>query len=63
MTAGEFKDLLNVADYSKAKGCAVEDITKHGIVESLETENFSLRLDTVVCRARAARFLRPGAIR
>ena len=35
MTEGEFKDLLNVADYSKAKGFKAEDIKKHGIFESI----------------------------
>jgi hypothetical protein len=35
MTEGEFKDLLNVADYSKAKGFKAEDIKKHGIFESV----------------------------
>ena len=34
MSEGEFKDLLNVADYSKAKGFKAEDIKKHGIFES-----------------------------
>ena len=34
MTEGEFKDLLNVADYSKAKVFKVDDIKKQGIFES-----------------------------
>jgi hypothetical protein len=33
MTEGEFKDLLNVADYSKAKGFKAEDIKKHGVFD------------------------------
>jgi len=44
MTAGEFKDLLNVADYSKAKGCAVEDITKHGIVGSIGDRKYLVKV-------------------
>jgi hypothetical protein len=53
MTEGEFKDLLNVADYSKAKGFKAEDIKKHGVFDQSGMENIWLRSGPGMSKARA----------
>ena len=44
MTEGEFKDLLNVADYSKANGFKAEDIRKHGVFESIGDGKYLVKI-------------------
>jgi hypothetical protein len=53
MTEGEFKDLLNVADYSKAKGFKAEDIRKHGVFESIGDGKYLVKVGPIMCRATA----------
>jgi hypothetical protein len=55
MTEGEFKDLLNVADYSKAKDSTPTTSKNTAALSRSERENIWLRLVRVTCRARAGR--------
>lgn len=58
MTEGEFRDLLNVADYSRAKGFKAEDIRKHGVFESIgATESIWLRLDRAMVQSESGPFI------
>jgi hypothetical protein len=54
MTEGEFKDLFNVADYSRARDSRPRTSGNTASSSRSATESIWLRLDRAMCRARAA---------
>jgi hypothetical protein len=57
MTEGEFKDLLNVADYSKAKEFKADDIKKHGIFESIGDGKYLVKVGPGYVQSESGAFV------
>lgn len=57
MTEGEFKDLLNMADYSRAKGFKAEDIRKHGVFESIGDGKYLVKVGPGYVQSESGPFI------